>query len=59
MIMNDDLRAMVVNRQPANVIKDQALKDGMVTLRQDGWLRVLEGRTSVEEVLRVAGRMEG
>jgi len=58
MIMSDPLRAMVVAREPANIIKDLAMKEGMVTLRQDGWLRVLEGRTSVEEVLRVAGRME-
>ncbi len=58
MIMSDPLRAMVVDRRPANIIKDLAMKEGMITLRQDGWLRVVEGRTSVEEVLRVAGRME-
>jgi type II secretory ATPase GspE/PulE/Tfp pilus assembly ATPase PilB-like protein len=58
MIMTDKLRAMVVAREPANIIKELAIKEGMVTLRQDGWLRVVEGRTSVEEVLRVAGRME-
>ena len=58
MIMTDPLRALVVDRRPANIIKDLAMKEGMVTLRQDGWLRVVEGRTSVEEVLRVAGRME-
>ena len=58
MIMTDPLRALVVAREPANIIKDLAMKEGMVTLRQDGWLRVVEGRTSVEEVLRVAGRME-
>ena len=58
MIMSDPLRALVVAREPANIIKDLAMKEGMVTLRQDGWLRVVEGRTSVEEVLRVAGRME-
>ncbi len=58
MLMNDTIRGLVVAREPANIIKDQAIKDGMVTLRQDGWLRVIEGRTSVEEVLRVAGRME-
>jgi len=58
MIMSDPLRAMVVERRPANIIKDLAMEEGMVTLRQDGWLRVVEGRTSVEEVLRVAGRME-
>jgi general secretion pathway protein E/type IV pilus assembly protein PilB len=58
MIMTDPLRALVVDRKPANIIKDLAMKEGMITLRQDGWLRVVEGRTSVEEVLRVAGRME-
>lgn len=58
MIMTDPLRAMVVDRKPANLIKDLAIEEGMITLRQDGWLRVIEGRTSVDEVLRVAGRME-
>jgi len=58
MIMTDSLRALVVDRRAANIIKDQAMKEGMITLRQDGWLRVVEGRTNVEEVLRVAGRME-
>ncbi len=58
MILTDPLRALVVAREPANIIKNLAIKEGMVTLRQDGWLRVCEGRTSVEEVLRVAGRME-
>ena len=58
MIMSDPLRALVVARELANIIKELAMKEGMVTLRQDGWLRVVEGRTSVEEVLRVAGRME-
>jgi general secretion pathway protein E len=58
MIMTDPLRALVVDRRPANIIKDLALLEGMVTLRQDGWLRVIEGRTSVDEVMRVAGRME-
>ncbi len=59
MIMNDSLRSLVISRQPANIIKTQALTDGMVTLRQDGWLRAVDGRTSVEEVLRVTGRHEG
>jgi type II secretory ATPase GspE/PulE/Tfp pilus assembly ATPase PilB-like protein len=58
LIMNDVIRSMVIRREPANIIKDQAIADGMVTLRHDGWLRVIEGRTSIEEVLRVAGRME-
>ena len=58
MIMSDPIRALVVNRAAANIIKAKAMEEGMVTLRHDGWLRVIEGRTSVDEVLRVAGRME-
>ena len=32
---------------------DRAVTDGMVTLRDDGWRRVLQGMTTVEEVVRV------
>jgi type II secretory ATPase GspE/PulE/Tfp pilus assembly ATPase PilB-like protein len=58
MVMSDPLRSLVVRREPANIIKDQAIEEGMVTLRRDGFLRVVEGRTSVEEVLRVVGKGE-
>ena len=58
MMMTDAIRALVVGRQPANIIKETAIREGMYTLRQDGWMRVLQGRTSVDEVYRVAGKME-
>ena len=32
-------------------LKDQALEDGMVPLRDDGWAKVAEGKTTIEEVL--------
>ena len=54
MMMNDAIRAMVTHQRPSNEIKSQAIKNGMITLRRDGWARVLEGITTVEEVLRVA-----
>ncbi len=56
LVMSDPLRSLVVRREAANVIKDLAVEEGMITLRRDGWLRVIEGRTSVEEVLRVVGK---
>ena len=34
-------------------IKKAAKEEGMGSLRDDGWLKVLEGNTSVEEILRV------
>lgn len=58
MMMTDNIRAMVVARQPANLIKQEAVAEGMFTLRQDGWMRLVQGRTTVEEVYRVAGKQE-
>jgi type II secretory ATPase GspE/PulE/Tfp pilus assembly ATPase PilB-like protein len=58
MMMTDEIRAMVVGREPANLIKQEAIAEGMYTLRQDGWMRMLQGRTSVDEVYRVAGKQE-
>jgi len=36
-------------------IRKQAIKEGMTTLREDAWRKVLSGRTTIEEVLRVTG----
>jgi type II secretory ATPase GspE/PulE/Tfp pilus assembly ATPase PilB-like protein len=58
MMMTDNIRAMVVSRQPANLIKQEAVAEGMFTLRQDGWMRVIQGRSTVEEIFRVAGKQE-
>jgi general secretion pathway protein E/type IV pilus assembly protein PilB len=53
MVANDPMREMVVNRVNAGVIRQEAMKAGMTTLRQDGWRKVLQGTTTVEEVARV------
>ena len=37
----------------ADIIKSHATSHGMRTLRDDGWLKVQEGTTTVAEVLRV------
>ena len=37
----------------AHTIGDAAQEKGMITLRQDGFIKVMEGMTSIEEVLRV------
>ena len=50
---NDELRQLVAERLPSNVIKRAGIKAGMRTLRQDGWLRVQRGQTTLAEVLRV------
>lgn len=45
---------LILERAPANKIEAQAAADGMITMKQDGYLKVLEGITTIEEVLRVA-----
>jgi general secretion pathway protein E/type IV pilus assembly protein PilB len=53
MVSSDSIREMVVNRVNAGVIRQEAMKNGMLTLRQDGWKKVLSGITTIDEVARV------
>ncbi|MFV2065378.1 MAG: GspE/PulE family protein [Pirellulales bacterium] len=50
---NEEIRHLALERTGSNMIKQAASRAGMRTLRQDGWKKVLEGKTSVDEVLRV------
>ncbi len=58
MLLTDEIRAMIVEQRPANIIKVQAVSDGMISLRKDGWIRVIDEVTTVDEVIRVAGQTE-
>jgi type II secretory ATPase GspE/PulE/Tfp pilus assembly ATPase PilB-like protein len=58
MVLNDKLRSMIVHQRPSNELRAQAIRDGLVTLRQDGWSRAMAGVTTVEEVVRVAKKVE-
>jgi general secretion pathway protein E len=51
--VNDEIRQLVVDRASASVIKQAALRQGLVTLRGDGLNKVKTGQTTVDEVLRV------
>jgi general secretion pathway protein E/type IV pilus assembly protein PilB len=50
---NDEIRELASERQPSNIIKHAAVRGGMRTLRQDGWMKVAQGTTTIAEVLRV------
>lgn len=50
--MSDEIRRMLVANGRAGEIRAQALREGMVTLRRDGMLKVKEGITTSYEVLR-------
>jgi general secretion pathway protein E len=52
MIIDDDLRALATENVDAKTIKKKATANGMRTLRGDGARKVLQGVTSIEEVLR-------
>jgi general secretion pathway protein E/type IV pilus assembly protein PilB len=51
--VSDEIREMIVRRDPANLIKRRAVKEGMRTLRQEGWMRVGQGLTTIDELLRI------
>lgn len=58
MILDDNIRHMIVQQRPSNEIKYKAISNGLVTLRRDGWNRVLDGVTTIDEVMRVAGKAD-
>ncbi|HEV3084224.1 MAG TPA: type II secretion system ATPase GspE [Gemmataceae bacterium] len=53
MVTGDSIREMCVQRTNASAIRNQALKEGMITLRRDGWRKVQQGITTIDEVARV------
>ena len=53
LVMHDNLRPLVIERTSSNAIKVAACANGMKTLRDDGWVKVKAGITTVEEVGRV------
>ena len=52
--MTDKVAHLTVENSPADIIEKSAVEDGMLQLLQDGFLRALEGVTTIEEVMRVA-----
>jgi len=56
--VTDEIQRLILDKRDANVIKEAARKNGMRTLREDGWLKVKKGITTVSEVLRVTQEEE-
>lgn len=54
LMMSDKISKLVMERADAGMVERQAVSEGMITMRQDGYLKALEGVTSLEEVVRVA-----
>ncbi|UJP10281.1 Flp pilus assembly complex ATPase component TadA [Microbacterium sp. KUDC0406] len=53
MAMSDEIEHLVVTHATGTDIRRTAAEQGMTSLRQDGWTKVREGLTTIEEILRV------
>jgi type IV pilus assembly protein PilB len=52
--MGRNVANLVLEHAPDNKLEDQAKADGMISLKQDGYIKALQGVTSLEEVFRIA-----
>lgn len=52
--VSEKIARLILERAPAGELEKTAIEEGMVTMKQDGYMKALEGVTSIEEVLRVA-----
>ena len=53
MVLDDDIRRLIGAKADSAAIKQAAIEGGMVTLKQEGAARVLQGHTTLEEVMRI------
>ncbi len=52
MFMTPTLKKLVMQNSDVQVIRDSAIDEGMLSLRMDGWLKVLKGVTTLDQVIR-------
>jgi len=53
-VVTPTIARLIVERSSAEAIEKQAVAEGLITLKQDGYLKVLAGVTTLEEIFRVA-----
>ena len=53
LIVTEAIRPLIMSRASAVAIAQRAIDAGMRTLRDDGWIKVKNGETTIEEVIRV------
>lgn len=57
MDVSEEIQGLIVKRATSAEIQNMAMKQGMITMREDGYLKALQGMTTLEEVNRVAANM--
>jgi general secretion pathway protein E len=53
LVIDDSIRELILKKAGAQEIREQAQKNGMKVLREDGLQKVVQGQTTVEEIIRV------
>lgn len=48
-----DVQKLIVSNSTSDVIQEEAIKEGMITMQVDGFIKALRGQTTIEEILRV------
>jgi type II secretory ATPase GspE/PulE/Tfp pilus assembly ATPase PilB-like protein len=56
--VTESIESLVIQRVSSSEIKQRAIAEGMCTLRDDGWAKVMDGSTSIDEVLRASEENE-
>ncbi len=54
MAITDGIAKLILEKSDSTTIEARAKEDGMITMKQDGYLKVLAGVTTIDEILRVA-----
>lgn len=57
LVMNDEIESLAISRRPASEIQTAAIKSGMLTMKQDGILKALDGLTTIDEILMATGEV--
>ena len=54
MPISEEIKKLILDKRPGGELEKQAMSEGMMLMKQDGYIKVLNGETTIEEVLRVA-----
>lgn len=57
MEVSENIQQLIIKRATAHEVQKVAIQEGMITMKQDGYLKALAGITTIEEVNRVASDM--
>ena len=55
LLMGEDIEKFILEEPSIAALRNLAIKNGMTTIKQDGFLKIIEGLTTIEEIERVMG----